>query len=237
MLFRSAALQNDRRRVGPALTLLTNGTVLNISTLNHVGPLIVDGGTLNLGTASPNGLITVNGDATLGGGARLFLSSSGARSGELSVTGRVTLAGCSLNLTTGSSTITSNTVVIRNDGTDPVVGTFTGLPEGSTITNGLIRYRVSYVGGGGNSVTIEPIVEPSHLTGIECLPSGEKRISVQAQPGFRYVVEATTSLLAPPAATPWTPVSTNGTTPTGVFQFIDPDIALFPQRFYRAVQR
>jgi hypothetical protein len=45
--------------------------------------------------------------------------------------------------------------IINNDGTDPVVGTFSGLPEGSTINRRRgTKFRISYVGGTGNDVTL-----------------------------------------------------------------------------------
>jgi FG-GAP-like repeat len=45
--------------------------------------------------------------------------------------------------------------IINNDGADPVVGTFSGLPEGSTINRRRgSKFRISYVGGTGNDVTL-----------------------------------------------------------------------------------
>jgi len=57
-------------------------------------------------------------------------------------------------------------VIIDNDGTDPVSGTFNtpcfgcaGIPyaEGSTITSGNYSFRISYVGGTGNDVVLTAI--------------------------------------------------------------------------------
>ena len=45
-------------------------------------------------------------------------------------------------------------IIIDNDGTDPIVGTFAGLPEGATYTYGNLHLRVSYLGGTGNDVTL-----------------------------------------------------------------------------------
>jgi len=42
--------------------------------------------------------------------------------------------------------------LISNDGTDPVVGSFAGLPEGRSITVGSTLFRISYQGGDGNDV-------------------------------------------------------------------------------------
>jgi len=67
--------------------------------------------------------------------------------------------------------------------------------------------------------------------------NGAPQFTVQGQPGFSYVIEATTNLLSPPALIPWQPIHTNGTFGDGQFQFTDPDSTLFPHRFYRAVKR
>ena len=47
--------------------------------------------------------------------------------------------------------------IIANDLADAVVGTFAGLPEGSIFTAGAGRFRISYVGGSGNDVTLTAI--------------------------------------------------------------------------------
>lgn len=219
----------------PPLTVLTNGAIFNISTFQAVGPLTVDGGILRLGNRSPNGSISVNGDALLTGGASVFVSAINSFGpGDLSVTGRVTIANCSLAFQPGSAPITRPSVFIRNEGADSVTGTFNGLPEGGTLTNGSIRYVVSYVGGDGNDVTLTPIVDPAQFIGAT-LVDGARQFTVQGQPGFSYVIEAATNLLSPSALTQWVPIQTNGTAADGQFRFIDPITTNFPQRFYRVV--
>src|ERR1051326_3225033 len=44
--------------------------------------------------------------------------------------------------------------IIDNDGTDPVVGTFAGLPEGATFKAGSYTYWITYKGGDGNDVVL-----------------------------------------------------------------------------------
>jgi hypothetical protein len=218
----------------PPLTILTNGTVFNISTSQSVGPLILDGGVLRLGNRSPQGEIAVNGNALLTGGANLIVSTINSFGpGALSVTGTVTIAGCSLTLL--DSGITKPSVFVRNDGNDPVVGTFNGLPEGSVLTNGFAHYTLSYVGGDGNDITLSPTKEPAHIDSIVCLTNGLKQLTVQGNPGVTYVIEATPDLLSPPALIPWLPILTNGAFGNGQFSFTDPDSTNFSQRFYRVV--
>jgi uncharacterized repeat protein (TIGR03803 family) len=221
----------------PPLTILTNGSVFNISTLNSVGPLTLDGGTLRLGNRSPNGEITVNGNALLGGGGSLVVSAINSfGTGTLTVTGTVSIAGCSLTIQSGTATITKPTVIVGNDGVDPINGTFIGLPEGSVLTNDLMRYTLSYVGGDGNDVTLAPIIVPPHIDSILYQTNGLKQLTVQGQPGFSYVIEATTNLPPPPTVIPWQPIGTNGTLANGQLQFSDPDTTLFTKRFYRVVK-
>src|SRR5207253_3438556 len=59
--------------------------------------------------------------------------------------------------------------LIDNDGTDPVGGTFAGLPEGAVINNVNEKaVRISYRGGDGNDVTlttIDPATVPRFAVG------------------------------------------------------------------------
>ncbi|MFM8496009.1 MAG: beta strand repeat-containing protein, partial [Planctomycetia bacterium] len=47
--------------------------------------------------------------------------------------------------------------LIDNQGSSPVSGTFAGLPEGATIADSRGVFKISYVGGDGNDVTLEAI--------------------------------------------------------------------------------
>lgn len=113
----------------------TNGSELSLSGLvtAPVGTVVtIDGGVLRLGNRSPLGDIVVNGNALLTGGASLFVTAiNNFGPGSFSVTGSVTIAGCSLKFQPGSSAITRPAVIVRNAAQDPVIGTFTDLPEGS----------------------------------------------------------------------------------------------------------
>ena len=44
-------------------------------------------------------------------------------------------------------------IVVDNDGTDPILGTFDGVPEGGLIAVGTQLFQISYVGGTGNDLT------------------------------------------------------------------------------------
>jgi hypothetical protein len=57
-------------------------------------------------------------------------------------------------------------VMIDNDGVDPIAGTFAGLPEGATISNGPgnFNYVISYIGGTGNDIVLTAATAPTATT-------------------------------------------------------------------------
>jgi len=139
------------------------------------GDAVVNGGTLELfGGASGNVVINSGGMLDV----RNAYSIGSSRSGSIevvpargapatiriemsdfngvadNVTGSVALNNALLTLNTsgpppGGATLT----IFNNDGTDPVIGTFLGLPEGAIINNGSSA-QLSYKGGTGNDVTL-----------------------------------------------------------------------------------
>src|SRR5205085_4097888 len=58
--------------------------------------------------------------------------------------------------------------ILDNQGASAVSGIFTGLPEGASITNGGTVFRISYLGGSGNDVTltVPSLALPSLITNI-----------------------------------------------------------------------
>src|SRR5205807_1801144 len=78
----------------------------------------------------------------------------------LNVTGNVALGNALLVV---RSSQTSAFTLIHNQGAARVFGTFLGLPEGAVFGNGS-WVRISYVGGGGNDVTLTPVSTPFTAT-------------------------------------------------------------------------
>jgi hypothetical protein len=77
----------------------------------------------------------------------------------LSVQGQINLTGVDLVLDGAFSPIIGQSfIVVVNDGADPIVGTFNGLPEGATFSttlNGILYdFTVSYIGSTGNDVVL-----------------------------------------------------------------------------------
>lgn len=83
---------------------------------------------------------------------------------RLNVTGTVTIGG-SLLIRPERAPIGQSFTIIDNDGTDPIIGTFAGLPEGAEFTVGAPRFRITYHGGDGNDVVLTTIAGPKQWTG------------------------------------------------------------------------
>lgn len=147
-------------------------------------------------------------------------------SAPLSVTGIVTLAGAALafdSFSPGNDAQAFTNII--NDGTDAMIGTFAGLPEGSITNVNGIPWRISYVGGSGNDLTFTP-VKPT-FANISLLANDRARIDGTGAPGLPIVLQTTTNL------TLWTDLSTVIAT-NGVFTLTATNAPYFPRRFYRA---
>lgn len=85
-------------------------------------------------------------------------SSATGTTAFFTVTGTVTLGGALILNATGAPFPVGHTyLLIANDATDAVIGTFAGLPEGAIIISGGQAFRISYVGGTGNDVVLTAV--------------------------------------------------------------------------------
>ncbi len=109
----------------------------------QAGPGILRSSNVNWSSGSPTFVVELNG------------TTAGSGYDQLSVTGTVNLSGAALTGTMGFSPPTGTTfTIINNDGADAIVGTFAGLPEGSTVVLSGQSLTISYVGGTGNDVVL-----------------------------------------------------------------------------------
>jgi autotransporter-associated beta strand protein len=149
--------------------LLLNGT--SVSQVTVSGGTLGGSGvisnrvTISAGTnapGSPVGTQTVVSNYTVSAGGTLRININGTNAGsqfsQVTVragnSGIVTLAGA-LNVVASPGLPTNTTfVIIDNDGTDAVSGTFSGLPNNATFFQSGYTWRISYVGGTGNDVTL-----------------------------------------------------------------------------------
>ena len=155
-------------------TLLVDGSIASPVTVNSGGTLggagtisntvtVNSGGTLSPGSSTA---ILNTGALTLTAGSTLTIEINGTTVGtqydRVNVTGGVTLGNATLNMVLGFTPSAGQTfTIIANDLSDAVGGIFSGLPEGSIFTVGAGRFRISYVGGTGNDVTLTAIVPPT----------------------------------------------------------------------------
>ena len=170
--------------IGNGITYVINGLRRNIiinsgGTLKGSGTVgtvaMNSGGSINSGT-SPGILNTSNLTYT---GGTVTEEIGGTASGEfdqLNVTGTVDLGAgvTNLNIThwNGFAPALNNSfVIVNNDSTDAITGTFAGLAEGATTTVDGYTYAISYIGGtDGNdivlTVTALPVTPEAPNTGF-----------------------------------------------------------------------
>jgi autotransporter-associated beta strand protein len=206
------------------------GYVGVISELNgHVAP----GG-------SP-GTLSCNGYSTFAPANLLKIDIDGQTPGsghdQIDVHGGVLLMGGILQLSMDVVGAVSNQyVIINNDGSDAVSGTFTGLPEGGSLTaaNGA-EFLITYHGGDGNDVVLiqQTPGAGTKLSGAKLLADGTLQLDGIGQPNTSYNIEAAPGL-EPPIA--WNRIGTVTSDAAGLLQFIDADAPNYSIRFYRFVK-
>lgn len=144
-----------------------SGAVLGGSGSTNVE--IVADGTISPGTPGVNGGIgtfTANDDVTIDGSLVMQFDGD-ALADLLQVTGGVQLgASSSLVLSdTVDPTFGTTVVLISNDGSDAVIGTFAGLAEGATVVDDDgDEYTISYAGGDGNDVVLSVGSAETHVS-------------------------------------------------------------------------
>ena len=87
---------------------------------------------------------------------------------QLNVAGTVSLANATLTVVPAFTTpvaLGQQFVIINNDLADAITGTFSGLPQGSTITVSNYKFTISYVGGDGNDVVLTLTSIPGGVAG------------------------------------------------------------------------
>jgi fibronectin-binding autotransporter adhesin len=134
-------------------TLAGNGTVGAVSAL--AGGKIAPGN-------SPGKLNTGNFSMSTGSSLKIDINGTVVNTlyDQVNVVGTVNLnadagAGATLDVTLGYTPAPSDTyIIINNDGTDPISGTFATLPQGGTYSVGGFNFTVNYAGGDGNDVAL-----------------------------------------------------------------------------------
>jgi hypothetical protein len=125
---------------------------------------------------------------------------------KLSVTGTVSPGGAALVLARLAGPLPAlgtSLMIIENDGSDPVSGTFAGLPQGAIFERIGLRWQITYIGGTGNDVAITLLdVLPPAIHTFTVTPgtggfAGRDviRITGQAIPGLVHEMQYTSDLV------------------------------------------
>jgi len=122
-------------------------------------------------------------------------------------------------------------IVITNDSTDAIIGTFSGKPEGALFDANLQLFRIRYAEGSGNDLAIVRDDGGVRLTGIKLNSSGQFEFRGLGTNNVTYSLY--TSPVVP--TNQWTLIGTSTADAGGVFNFTDPNAFQFPTRFYYSV--
>jgi hypothetical protein len=204
-ILKGASLPNASLRLRSSAAI-GNGTI---------GPLTWD--QLSSLTVAANNAVNVSVDTTIGqlntsdldfsATGTLYLDINGITPGvshdQIRVTGNVSLGTQkTLNLRLSSTFVPSlgqEFVLIDNDGSDAISGSFSGLPDGTTVLLGGFSFELSYGGGDGNDLT---------LTSLNGLPETTTSLASSLNPSnFGQLVTFTATVMG------------SGPTPSGTVNF------------------
>ncbi len=160
-------------------TLEVDGSQPNSPIAVETGAILSGSGTVDTVTTtsasvSPgdgSGILTALGDVTFDSASTFLVELDGANPGaggydQLNVTGTVTLNESTLSPSLGFTPTNGETFTIIKS-TAPIVGTFSGLAEGSSLTINNVPFHITYEGGGGHDVVLTQAVQPAPMvTGL-----------------------------------------------------------------------
>ncbi|MCA1624600.1 MAG: VCBS repeat-containing protein [Acidobacteria bacterium] len=128
-----------------------------------IGATNIVSGAISSGTlTSPTGILTVQGNLSVGANGivviKILTRAGSTQNNRIRVNGTVTLSNSTLTpISIGDErpAIGESFLIVDNDGTDAVVGTFANLPEGATFNGSFgLAFRITYRGGDGNDIAI-----------------------------------------------------------------------------------
>ncbi|MCL4207616.1 MAG: VCBS repeat-containing protein, partial [Pirellulaceae bacterium] len=173
-------------RSGSAPVNLVSGGAIVFSDPGSIntgtGALVLDPGT----TVQPltAGTDTTAGTVSFAAGAELGIAIDGTtvdtQYSQLNVAGAVNLTGAVLAVGGSYAPAVGDTfTIVNNDGTDLLVGTFAGLPEGAVLLDFLgseLLATISYIGGDGNDVVLTVDSRKLSISGAPSVTEGDELI-------------------------------------------------------------
>ncbi|MDQ3713180.1 MAG: VCBS repeat-containing protein [Acidobacteriota bacterium] len=168
-----------------------------------VGTTTVTAGVISAGTLTAlTGILNINNGLTFTANGNYVCKISGPSAGadghdQLNVTGTVSLNNARLvplPFGTFRPAIGDSFVILRNDGTDPINGTFLNAPENAVFGGALnTAFRITYRGGDGNDVVITRV----NRANFDFDADGKSDISVfRPSNGFWYLSQSTAGFRA-----------------------------------------
>lgn len=194
--------------------------------------------TVNAGTLKPGdgpGILQVDGDLLMAPGttfeAELDNPIPGSGYDQLRVSGNINLNGATLNLQPNFPVdVGAAFLILVNQGTGPITGTFAGLPEGAIFQAAGQYFTISYHAGSEiKNVVVTRVNPPPNFTGITSLPPTAVQLQGTGATNTTYTIFANTNL----ATSSWVNIGTSSSDNTGAFLFDDSNVLTFPQRFYQ----
>ncbi len=130
------------------------------------GPITITNGALLQPGNDQTTSSLITDDVTIDGGSFAPHINSGTDYSFVTVQGAVTLNNATFAPVGDFITLPNNNelILIDNDDTDAIVGTFLNYPEGSSIEVGGIPFTISYVGGDGNDFSLMKNTESPFIT-------------------------------------------------------------------------
>ena len=151
-----STLLNNTAGFGGGIYNQSGGTLILGSTTLSGNSAVSGSGIDNdgqLGFGFPPGLVAASGNYLQTANGQLSIQLGGTTPGtqydQVDVAANVSLAGAlNVSFTNGfTSTAGQTFTIIKNDGSNPVSGTFANLPEGALLTVGGRQFQISYTGG------------------------------------------------------------------------------------------
>ena len=156
-------------------------------------------------------------------------SAAGTQYDQLKVNGQVQIQNALLKVLAGFTPgLGTSFTIIDNDGTDPALGTFGGLPEGEVFGVNGVALQISYTGGTGNDVVLTRVAVPMPKI-LSISLDGSRRVLLQAKgiSQFDYTFLASSNLVN------WASVGVAHSNNNGEFSFTDTNTQNVAQQFYR----